>query len=210
MDSKQTPGDAVEQSLAHGLREMLDNAEGDRVAMREFFNCFREKGFGILLLLFSLPSALPVPAPGYSIPFGIILALLALQLVLGRKTPWLPDWVLNISFKRSFMEKIVPAGIAFLAKTEALVRPRFHWFTGRAGQLLPALLVIVMASFMMIPIPGTNTAPAMVIFLIGMGLSQNDGLVLCLSSLAGIFATVVTVLILKFGKEVIRGWLGSF
>ena len=99
MDSKQTPGDAVEQSLAQGLREMLDNAEGDRVAMREFFDCFREKGFGILLLLFSLPSALPVPAPGYSIPFGIILGLLALQLVLGRKTPWLPDWVLNISFK---------------------------------------------------------------------------------------------------------------
>jgi hypothetical protein len=160
-------------------------------------------------MMFSLPSALPVPAPGYSIPFGIILALLAGQIILGRKIPWLPEWVLRISFKRSFMEKMVPAGIAFLTRTEALVRPRFHWFSGRLLQLLPALLVIVMASFMMIPIPGTNTAPAMVIFLIGLGLSQNDGLVLCLSSLAGIGATLLTILILKYGTDIIKGWLGA-
>ncbi|MBT5692093.1 MAG: exopolysaccharide biosynthesis protein, partial [Opitutae bacterium] len=62
---------------------MLDNATGDRILMRQFFECFCEKGFGILLMMFALPSALPVPAPGYSIPFGIILALLAGQLILG-------------------------------------------------------------------------------------------------------------------------------
>jgi hypothetical protein len=160
-------------------------------------------------MMFALPSALPVPAPGYSIPFGIILALLAGQLILGRNIPWLPEWVLRISFKRSFMEKVVPAGIAFLTRTETLVRPRFQWFSGRLLQLLPALIVIVMASFMMIPIPGTNTAPAMVIFLIGLGLSQNDGLVLCLSSLAGIGATLLTILILKYGKDIIKGWIGT-
>ena len=144
---KQTSQNKGERSLAEDLREMLENASGDRVLMRQFFECFREKGFGILLMIFALPSALPVPAPGYSIPFGIILALLAGQLILGRKIPWLPEWVLRISFKRSFMDKMVPAGIAFLARTETLVRPRLQWFSGRLLQLLPALLVIVMASF---------------------------------------------------------------
>jgi hypothetical protein len=206
---KQTSQNTGERSLAEGLREMLENASGDRVLMRQFFECFREKGFGILLMMFALPSALPVPAPGYSIPFGIILALLAGQLILGRKIPWLPEWMLRISFKRSFMEKMVPAGIAFLTRTETLVRPRFQWFSGRLLQLLSALLVIVMALFMMIPIPGTNTAPAMVIFLIGLGLSQNDGLVLCFSSLAGIGATLLTILILKYGMDIIKGWLGA-
>jgi hypothetical protein len=209
MDMKQTSQNTGERSLAEDLREMIEGASGDRVLMRQFFECFREKGFGILLMMFALPSALPVPAPGYSIPFGIILALLAGQLILGRKIPWLPEWVLRISFKRSFMEKMVPAGIAFLIRTETLVRPRFQWFSGGLLQLLPALLVIVMASFMMIPIPGTNTAPAMVIFLIGLGLSQNDGLVLCLSSLAGIGATLLTILILKYGADIIKGWLGA-
>jgi hypothetical protein len=49
----------------------------------------------------------------------------------------------------------------------------------------------------------------MVIFLIGLGLSQNDGLVLCLSSLAGIGATLLTILILKYGTNIIKGWLGA-
>ncbi len=207
MKTMSQPSDLAEESLAEGLRELLQNSEGQRISMNQFFDSFREKGFGILLMMFSLPSALPLPAPGYSIPFGIILALLAMQILFGRRTPWLPQWVLRISFKRSFMEKMVPAGILFLSKTEAIVRPRLRWFTGRVGQLLPVFLVMLMAACMMVPIPGTNTVPAMVVFLIGMGLSQNDGLVLCLGSLAGVGAVVLTLLIIKFGKEVIKGWL---
>ena len=49
-----------------------------------------EKGFGMLLVVLSLPSALPVPAPGYSTPFGLVMALIALQMVCGRRTVWLP------------------------------------------------------------------------------------------------------------------------
>jgi len=67
VDMKQTSQNTGERSLAEGLREMLEDASGDRVLMRQFFECFREKGFGILLMMFALPSALPVPAPGYSI-----------------------------------------------------------------------------------------------------------------------------------------------
>ena len=196
-------------SLADGLRSVLDSAKGDKVEMRQFFDCFQEKGFGILLMIFALPSALPLPAPGYSIPFGIILALLAGQMLIGRHTPWLPERMLKVSFSRAFLEKIIPAAVAFLSKTEALVRPRLEFFTSRGMQVLPLLFVILMSTFMMIPIPGTNTAPAMVVFMIGMGLAERDGLILCLSSFAGIAATVVTVLIIKFGKEWLKAKLGA-
>lgn len=197
-----------ELSLAEGLQRVLDGADGDRIEMRRFFYCFQEKGFGILLMMFALPSALPLPAPGYSIPFGIVLALLAGQVLMGRHTPWLPERMLRVSFKRSFLEKLIPAGVAFLSKTKVLVRPRLEFFTGRLMQILPLLFVILMATFMMIPIPGTNTAPAMVIFMIGMGLSERDGLILCLSSLAGIGATFVTVFIIQHGKEALKSLLG--
>ena len=32
-----------------------------------------ERVFGFLFVILALPSALPVPAPGYSIPFGILM-----------------------------------------------------------------------------------------------------------------------------------------
>lgn len=196
-------------SLADGLCAVLQNTSGERVEMRQFFECFQEKGFGILLMIFALPSALPLPAPGYSIPFGIILALLAGQMLIGRHTPWLPDRMLKVSFSRKFLEKIIPAAVSFLSKTEKLVRPRLVFFTGRGMQVLPLLFVILMSVFMMIPIPGTNTVPAMVVFMIGMGLAERDGLILCLSSFAGIAATVVTVLIIRFGKEWLKAQLGA-
>lgn len=49
-----------------------------------------ERVFGFLFVILSLPSALPVPAPGYSIPFGVLMLILAIQLIVGAKTPWLP------------------------------------------------------------------------------------------------------------------------
>ena len=194
--------------MAWGLRDALDGAEGERVEMRRFFQCFQEKGFGILLMIFSLPSALPVPAPGYSIPFGIVLALLASQMLAGRHTPWLPERMLKVSFSKGLLEKPVPAAVAFLSKTEVLVKPRLLVLTGRGMQMVPLLLVVLMSVFMMIPIPGTNTAPAMVVFMVGMGLSERDGLVLCLASLAGVGAAVLTYFIVTYGKEVVKAWMG--
>ena len=35
-----------------------------------------ERVFGFLFVILALPSALPVPAPGYSIPFGILVGKL--------------------------------------------------------------------------------------------------------------------------------------
>ena len=202
------PGEGKKETgLAGGLRRVLDGAGDDRVEMRHFFEGFQEKGFGILLMMFSLPSALPVPAPGYSIPFGIVLALLALQMLAGRHTPWLPEKMLKVSFSRAFLEKLVPVAVGFLQKTEVLVKPRFLFFTGRGMQMVPLLLVVLMSVFMMIPIPGTNTAPAMVIFMVGMGLSERDGLVLCLASLAGIGAAILTYFIVMFGKDAVKAGL---
>jgi hypothetical protein len=64
----------------------------------------------------------------------------------------------------------------FLNKIERYIRPRQKWIRGRTGQASLALVVLIMACLMMLPIPLTNTFPAMVIFMIGVGLSEEDGL----------------------------------
>jgi hypothetical protein len=67
---------------------------------------------------------------------------------------------------------------------------------------------------MMIPIPGTNTLPAMGIFVTGFGLMEDDGaislggLVLCL--IGGILTTSILIAILVGGTsllDLIKGWL---
>lgn len=155
----------------------------DRVSLSDVLQLAGERTFGFLFVLLSLPSALPVPAPGYSVPFGLVLLLLALQLIVGAKTPWLPQRVMKASISLERAQGIVKAGIPWLGRIERLSKPRFTYIcTNRVGQTILGTMIALMAISMMIPIPGTNTLPAMGIFVTGFGLLDDDGAI----SLAGL------------------------
>lgn len=180
------------QGLSETLAALIAREEsGAEVTVAEVFRRIGDRGFGLLLLILSLPSALPVPAPGYSTPFGVLLALLAIQMVAGRRTPWLPAWAGKRKFSGGLVDRMVPATAKFFSKVEKLVRPRMRWVGSRAGLPFLGVLVFIMAFLMILPIPLTNTAPAMVIFLIGFGLCEEDGL-FCLAAAA--LAIVATAL----------------
>jgi hypothetical protein len=74
-------------ALSADLQRVLDEHSD---TLGELRTALWDRGFGLSMLLLSLPSALPVPAPGYSTPFGIALVGLAAQMMMGRPTPWLP------------------------------------------------------------------------------------------------------------------------
>jgi len=163
-------------SLAETLEQILASADTQGPSIGDMTHAVGEKGFGLLLLVLSLPSALPIPAPGYSTPFGIVIALIALQMLLGRQVLWLPVRLQRIRIKPSMAHKMIGAASKFLRTMEQVIRPRQHWIRSRVGQSGLAILILIMACLMMLPIPLTNTLPAMVIFLIGIGLSEDDGL----------------------------------
>jgi len=175
-------------------RTLSDNLEGlvespgDRIGVRLIADRVGDKGFGILLVILSLPSALPVPAPGYSTPFGIVLMLLGLQMMSGRERPWLPERVLRKEISKEFAGKLVRSANRFLGLAERLIRPRMRWINRKGGRMFLGCVVLLMASLMILPIPLTNTLPAGVIFLVGVSLSEDDGLVAIGSFLAGLLA----------------------
>jgi hypothetical protein len=91
--------------LGETLQELL-NADDERgLSINEITCAVGEKGFGLLLIVLSLPSALPVPAPGYSTPFGVVMALIALQMIRDRKTVWLPQRLGTIRIKPSWLKR---------------------------------------------------------------------------------------------------------
>ena len=69
--------------LGETLQELLKADDEHGISISEITRAVGEKGFGLLLIVLSLPSALPVPAPGYSTPFGLMMALIALQMIRG-------------------------------------------------------------------------------------------------------------------------------
>ncbi len=171
-----------------------------------------ERSFGFFLAVLSLPSALPVPAPGYSTPFGVVILLLALQLVAGRTTPWLPQWVLQKSIELSQFQKWTRVGIPWLQRIEKISRPRWTPLcTTRLGQGLLGTLIGLMGLSMILPIPGTNTLPAIGVFVTALGLMEEDGILCSFGSLiclAGGLLTTSILIGLWLGGATLLDWLG--
>jgi len=185
-----------ESSLSQNLNQLLERNEQAPLTLGQIFDRVGDKGFGLLLLTLSLPSALPVPAPGYSTPFGILLLILALQMMLGRTTPWLPAWARRRCIPEQLAHTMLGAAARFFARVEHLIRPRFEWCSTRLGHFVLGTLVALMAMLMILPIPLTNTAPAMVIFLIGVSLTEDDGAFALASTLAALCAAALYALVL--------------
>ncbi|HIK46546.1 MAG TPA: exopolysaccharide biosynthesis protein [Leptolyngbyaceae cyanobacterium M65_K2018_010] len=180
-----------------------------QVSLKEILSLAGERVFGFLFVLLSLPSALPVPAPGYSVPFGVALLILALQLIAGRTRPWMPAKWNDKQFDLVSVQKIIKAGTPWLQRLEAISRPRLTPVcTSLPGRTVIGIAIALMSISMMIPIPGTNTLPAMGIFVTGFGLLDDDGAI----SLAGLVLCVMggtlTTLILIFGYEAVKAGIG--
>ncbi len=197
-------------------RFFFEEERSETVTLAEILNLAGERIFGFLFVILSLPSALPVPAPGYSVPFGILLFVLAVQLIIGNKTPWLPRKMAKHPIKLELAQKFIKAGIPWLQRIEAITRPRFSYIcTTLPGRVVIGTAISLMAISMMIPIPGTNTLPAMGIFVTGFGLQEDDGaislagLVLCL--MGGILSISIIAAVVWGGTSLydqIKIWLG--
>jgi len=160
------------------------------------------RGFGILLALISLPSAVPVPAVGYSIPFGLVIALLGLQLIWGRTLPWLPQKLCKREVPRLVVELFTGKGIRFLRKIERLLRPRIGTLSrAPLSRRVVGLVVLLMGSLMMIPITGTKGIPGFSVLLLGLGLAGNDGLFILGGLSLGITITGLYLAALIVGGE---------
>ncbi|MFH7245572.1 MAG: exopolysaccharide biosynthesis protein [Spirulina sp.] len=183
----------------------FETVKTPQVTLKEILTLAGERTFGFLFVLLALPSALPIPAPGYSVPFGIVMLLLAVQLVIGRTRPWMPEKWSEKAFDLATVQKIIAAGTPWLRRLEAISRPRLTPVcASRPGRIVIGVAISLMAISMMIPIPLTNTLPAMGIFVTGFGLLDDDGAI----SLGGLVLCVMggtlTTLVLLFGYEAVK------
>lgn len=193
----------------------FDESRSEQVTLADILNLAEERTFGFLFILLALPSALPIPAPGYSIPFGIVMFVLAMQLMVGRHRPWLPKSWKAKGFGLAQVQKVMKAGLPWLQRLEVLSRPRLTAVcTSRGGRIVLGLAIGLMAMCMMIPIPGTNTLPAIGIFVIGFGLLDDDGFIslagLTLCLLAGSLVGVILFAGVQGGSAALKFILNGF
>ncbi len=197
-------------------RYFFEEVRDKKVTLSDILTLTGERVFGVLLVILSLPSALPVPAPGYSVPFGIAMFCLAIQLVLGRDRPWLPNKLLQGSMKLETVQKFLKMGLPWVERIENITKPRIAYLcTSIPGKILLGCAIALMSISMMIPIPGTNTLPAIGIFVTAFGLLEDDGLICITGLFICSLGLTLTTSILVFGAvavdkfiDLIKSYMG--
>lgn len=149
------------------------------------------KTYGFPLLLLSLPGALPMPAFGLNTPLGAVVLLLGLQMFAGKRSVWLPRWFTRIRLRPDWSQQASHFGERFLPRLERFVKPRLNWMRYRLGTSLLGLFVFLLGFLMMLPIPGTNTLPALALLFLSIGLLENDGLLVMLAILMTLIVMVL-------------------
>ncbi|AFY37781.1 Exopolysaccharide synthesis ExoD [[Leptolyngbya] sp. PCC 7376] len=196
-------------------RYFFEEDRGETVSLAQVIALAEEKVFGIVLLLLAFPSALPVPAPGYSTPFGIIIFLIAGQLVIGRQSLLLPISWQRKTIQTEKIRGILKKGLPWLQKVEAIAHPRLPMVCQtQVGRMMMGCTICLMAISMSIPIPGTNTLPAISVFLTAFGLQEDDGLIsaagMVLSILIAVLMASVIYVFFNGGLsliDIVKDWI---
>lgn len=138
---------------------------------------FEEKSFAILFLVLMALPALPLPTGGLTHIFEIITILLALEVIAGRRSVWLPKRWQTKKLPDSIQKKGLPVLIGFIQKMEKYSRPRFRDLM-RHRYLLQflGLFVIIFAVFAAIAVSfsGLDTLPSLGIVLIALSIILED------------------------------------
>lgn len=144
------------------------------ITLRQIIDEVEESGFGMMLFVLTLPAFIPIPVGGAL--SGPMVALLALQLIVGRHEPWLPRWALEKGPKRGALANLHKRLTPVLRPLHKLIKPRADWvFENGLMFRLTGVILFLLALLLALPIPGTNYLFALSLLLFALAMIERDG-----------------------------------
>ena len=159
--------------LSDVLRAIAQDPGRESIAVNDLIVLLGGRGRAGLILLFALPNVLPAP-PGLSGVLGLPLVYLSFQMMMGR-VPWLPRFVGERAIPRDRFGMLADLLSPWLARAEALLRPRWSWAVNHRAEHAIGAFCLVLAAVLALPIPLGNMLPALAISLIALGVLERDG-----------------------------------
>jgi hypothetical protein len=166
----------------------------ERVSLAWLVEQLGDRGFGILLCLWALPCAIPIP--GISTPFGLLIMVTSAQMAAGQHKPWLPAFVLKQTMERSAFRRMVDRAVPRIVRFERFCKPRLAVAARGPWERALGVFIFILGVVLTLPIWGGNLLPALAIIIMALGLIEQDGLAVAAGVLIGILSEVVVASIL--------------
>ena len=169
--------------FSQDIKSLVENLAQQPLSIGDILAQTSERGFSLVIALLVLPFLFPMP-PGLTGPFGGACLILSLQMLLGRRSPWLPHKIAAYKFPRLFAQAILQNLQRITKILEKIARPRWkkiasHPWTWQFNGFCISWLTILL----ILPIPLTNPIPTVAILLLTVATIESDGLLMCISYL---------------------------
>lgn len=176
-----------------------------KLYLGELINAFGERSFGAILVFMGLISIVIGAVPGTTTLLGLPILLISLQLIIRQDQLWMPRWVLRSSIDRAGYRVSIIRVLKPLRMIERLARPRLSIMTSEVSEVLIGLACTVLCLILMLPIPGGNFVPSLIIAVFGFGLMQRDGVMI----LAAWLGTAAFAAVTWLAWEVVTRVIGN-
>jgi hypothetical protein len=156
---------------------VLERALTQGTTLRELVDAFEEKGFAVAFIVLLGVPALPLPTGGATHVFEAIAALLAVELIAGRETLWLPRRWRDVRVGGSGRRRFVRGLLRLIRGAERVSKPRLRrLFRPRLASVAYGSFVVAgsAAAFLAPPFTGLDTLPALGVVLVSLGVLLDD------------------------------------
>jgi hypothetical protein len=213
--------DDPDRSFVNLVATMSRAADEDGLTIGQILDRLDERAFGIMILILAIPCLVPAL---YGVPqiVGVPIILLAGQMLIGRKEPWLPESWTKRRISKEWLNRMADFADKRMRWVESLSKPRLRLLATGAGERVAAALMIL--ATLTIILPMTNSVPSLGLALMAAGLIQRDGLFVLAGELVAIgWVTALAVVAIglafgatwaislfeKVGGDAVVGWFSG-
>ncbi len=194
------------RTLEEGILLLRQEAKGKPLSIAEILRILSGKGRSLILILLSIPFCQPIQIPGLSIPFGLAIAFIGLRIVFGKRI-WLPKKLLAKKISSPIFKKITDKTLALVRKIKPWVHPRLIGvchspFMEKGNGLIIFILGVFLA--LPLPIPLSNLTAAWSIFLVALGVLEDDGIFVLIGYLLSLLTVTFFLLMALTTKNIFQ------
>ncbi len=157
---------------------------------------FGEGSFAIVFVLLMAVPALPLPTGGVTHVFEVITMLVSLELIMGRRTVWLPDRWRRLELAGATQQRLINTLLGRIRWLERLSRPRLRWLFGHrlSGSVFGlAVLGLALTAFLAPPFSGLDTLPSVGIVVLALGYLLADVVLVAVGAAIGVLGVASVI-----------------
>ena len=178
-----------------GLAQVGTRKKPEGSTLGDILETLGDRSFGWGFMLVGIVNLLPLPFGSNAI-LGIPVLFVVTQMMLGRRTLWLPDFMTKRLLSRKKWRAGALSALPIARPLARLTRERYtRVFRGGAERPF-GLLMLVTGIALCLPLPLTGWLPAIACFVVGIGLVERDGVIVGLGGVIALAAITVAATVL--------------